>query len=168
MRKGETSVDLTGRRFGHLVVEGRTERPKTVGAKDRNSYWRCRCDCGGVKMAASGNLRCGNTTHCGCRTLANKQKAGRARAKNLLNDAGKSRVAGYKTPGGDNAVNGELDSLAKERVCPHCKKVFDQLSPDWVYRRVIHGNTRWYCSYSCWRAEDAQRKTKRHYAMVAR
>lgn len=57
-------IDLTGKRFGRLVVlrlEG------TRGNKHgTNAVWRCRCDCGGETVAYSINLRRGNTTSCGC------------------------------------------------------------------------------------------------------
>jgi hypothetical protein len=43
--------DLTGERFGRLVVEG--EAPSVTGA----SRWRCRCDCGGACVVAGGWLR---------------------------------------------------------------------------------------------------------------
>jgi hypothetical protein len=53
--------DLTGRRFGRLVVlrrEGRYPGGATT--------WSCRCDCGTVKTIARGNLIKGNTVSCGC------------------------------------------------------------------------------------------------------
>lgn len=57
-------VDLTGKRFGRLVV---LRLEETRGNKHgTNALWRCRCDCGGEKVAYSMNLRRGNTTSCGC------------------------------------------------------------------------------------------------------
>lgn len=54
-------IDLTGQRFGRLVVE-RLE--KTV--KGRGAYWRCRCDCGAEVVVWGWLLRCGNIVSCGC------------------------------------------------------------------------------------------------------
>ena len=51
-------VDLTGRRFGRLVVSG-LHSVKPV-------HWNCRCDCGGTTIVRAGNLTEGNTRSCGC------------------------------------------------------------------------------------------------------
>ena len=54
-------VDLTGQRFGRLVVAdyaGNTD--------DRLSIWICRCDCGEVFTALGSNLKRGATKSCGC------------------------------------------------------------------------------------------------------
>lgn len=57
-------VDLTGKRFGRLVV---LRLDEMRGNKHRtNAVWRCRCDCGNEKVAYSMNLRRGSTTSCGC------------------------------------------------------------------------------------------------------
>lgn len=59
-----TLVDLTGKRFGRLVV---LRLEETRGNKHgTNAVWLCQCDCGGEKVAYSMNLRRGNTTSCGC------------------------------------------------------------------------------------------------------
>lgn len=52
--------DITGQRFGRLVVEGIHER--------RNSkiYWLCWCDCGGTAITRADFLKTGHTTSCGC------------------------------------------------------------------------------------------------------
>lgn len=56
-------LDLTGRRFGRLVVLECTVIPQ----KSRTSYnWRCRCDCGAVVEVNGNDLTSGNTTSCGC------------------------------------------------------------------------------------------------------
>lgn len=41
-----TWVDLTGRRFGNLVVEGLDLTRVQKGQRQRRWYWKCRCDCG--------------------------------------------------------------------------------------------------------------------------
>lgn len=57
-------VDLTGRRFGKLVVlrKGRSE-PTANGTI---LYWLCLCDCKNEKEIAGGSLRHGYTKSCGC------------------------------------------------------------------------------------------------------
>jgi len=54
-------VNLTGRRFGRLVVFA-TSKKRKAG----NVYWRCRCDCGIVKAIAYNPLKCGWARSCGC------------------------------------------------------------------------------------------------------
>jgi hypothetical protein len=61
--------DLTGRRFGRLIVIG-------LGpARSGSRTWLCRCECGNTKAALSGNLRSGKTKSCGCiRVQANQER----------------------------------------------------------------------------------------------
>lgn len=59
-------MDLTGMRFGRLVVIGEGDPyvdPKT-GAKQKR--WLCQCDCGKCKNVATGSLKSGRTRSCGC------------------------------------------------------------------------------------------------------
>src|SRR5699024_11157121 len=53
--------DLTGQRFGRLLV---TERAGT--AKGRHVLWACACECGGSVDVAASNLVRGNSRSCGC------------------------------------------------------------------------------------------------------
>lgn len=56
-----TRIDLTGKRFGRLVVIGLGEiRRKKV------LYWNCLCDCGNKKSIAGGSLKNGESKSCGC------------------------------------------------------------------------------------------------------
>lgn len=55
------AVDLTGLRFGKLVAVRNTGKKRV-----RSFLWECRCDCGGVKLATSGELKPGNVKSCGC------------------------------------------------------------------------------------------------------
>ena len=54
-------VDLTGQRFGKLVVLGEAGR-----YNDRSVLWNCRCDCGEQKDVGGRSLRSGKSTSCGC------------------------------------------------------------------------------------------------------
>ena len=59
-------IDLTGRRFGRLVV---LERAGTYASPDgfhKYATWRCLCDCGNETVVVSQNLRSGDTKSCGC------------------------------------------------------------------------------------------------------
>lgn len=52
--------DLSGRRFGRLLVEER------AGMKGTSVAWRCLCLCGKRKDISSGALIAGRTLSCGC------------------------------------------------------------------------------------------------------
>lgn len=54
-------IDLTGQRFGRLLVLKRV-----ATSKDGQKVYLCRCDCGKEKEIKSGNLRSGHTLSCGC------------------------------------------------------------------------------------------------------
>lgn len=56
--------DLTGERFGRLVVVGISERRKVCGAT--RIFWQCTCDCGASMNVLSISLGHGNTRSCGC------------------------------------------------------------------------------------------------------
>lgn len=53
-------IDLTGKRYGRLVV---IERAKNKGSK---TAWLCKCDCGNEKIVSGDKLKTGNTKSCGC------------------------------------------------------------------------------------------------------
>lgn len=52
---------LVGQRFGKLTVVC-----QAGSDKHGKRQWLCRCDCGKSHTAATGNLRSGHTTDCGC------------------------------------------------------------------------------------------------------
>lgn len=54
-------IDLTGQRFGRLVVVSYAGLDK-----QNNALWSCACDCGNTKVAMSKSLRSGMTISCGC------------------------------------------------------------------------------------------------------
>ena len=57
---GGQYLDLTGQRFGKLVVVKEAERIRNKHA------WECKCDCGNVTFVPTESLRSGNTKSCGC------------------------------------------------------------------------------------------------------
>lgn len=65
-------VDVTGQRFGKLVV---TAMSRETGQKARVV---CTCDCGTVGFTATmSNVRTGNTQSCGCVAIATRSKSGK-------------------------------------------------------------------------------------------
>ncbi len=61
-RAHKGTLDLTGRRFGMLLVVGRADEAKHV----KNKRWHCKCDCGNEVDVFDGNLLRGRTRSCGC------------------------------------------------------------------------------------------------------
>jgi len=63
-------IDLTGQRFGRLVVEYTVEKPKNL--KGTYKYWLCKCDCGNEKIIMGRNLYKGISKSCGqCSRIEN-------------------------------------------------------------------------------------------------
>ena len=72
-----SKIDLTGQRFGRLVVIREYGR-----AKDGQVTWLCKCDCGAETVVLAGNLRKENTKSCGCLS----RDISRERSLNLLRE----------------------------------------------------------------------------------
>jgi hypothetical protein len=77
--------DLTGRRFGRLVVVAFAERRQSPGGT--RVLWLCKCDCGGETKASANTLKRGHTQSCGCFRLS--------RISEVLTKHGASKAAEY-------------------------------------------------------------------------
>lgn len=62
---GRKKIDLTGQRFGKLVVVGECEERSNRGLV----MWSCLCDCGKQIQVVGGALKSGNTKSCGRITI---------------------------------------------------------------------------------------------------
>ena len=62
LRHNSRFQDLTGRRFGKLLVLSPTEKRADGGSV----VWKCRCDCGNVAEVSAQRLNCGKVRSCGC------------------------------------------------------------------------------------------------------
>jgi len=66
MEKGKINKrgmkDLTGQRFGKLIVEAPTDKRMDSGSV----VWRCRCDCGKMAEVSARRLIRGKVRSCGC------------------------------------------------------------------------------------------------------
>lgn len=58
--RGSRFEDLTGKRFGRLVVL------EPAPSKNGKRRWKCLCDCGNTIEVSTGALKSGNTQSCGC------------------------------------------------------------------------------------------------------
>jgi len=57
--------DLTGMRFGRLVVQS-FDRIEKCGKKSCHYYWYCKCDCGNVISTRVDKFKSGKVISCGC------------------------------------------------------------------------------------------------------
>lgn len=93
--KARPRNDLTGQRFGRLVVLGLADVPDRKGF----IFWRVRCDCGTEKAVMQNNLVSGRTKSCGC--LSNELRSARAermrQAKKLKSGLTKKSAVQQKT-----------------------------------------------------------------------
>lgn len=69
------AVDLTGQKFGRLMVLERTEN------KGIQVCWKCQCDCGNITTTTSYHLRHGHTQSCGCLQIERTIKAHKTHGK---------------------------------------------------------------------------------------
>lgn len=98
-------IDLTGQRFGRLVVIERAPN-----RKDKRARWKCRCDCGNIVEVNGKRLRNEETHSCGCfrRDVARETKYIHGYRKtrlyrtyrNMLNRCYNPRVERYREYGG--------------------------------------------------------------------
>lgn len=58
-------IDLTGQKFGQLIVIERAEKPRTRKL-DTAAFWKCICNCGKIIIIRGHSLRIGKTKSCGC------------------------------------------------------------------------------------------------------
>lgn len=74
-----TPIDMTGQRFGMLVVTAFSH-----SSPHRHSAWHCLCDCGKPVVRNRSTLVVGESTSCGC--LSHKKKAEMIRLRNAHKD----------------------------------------------------------------------------------
>jgi hypothetical protein len=127
-------IDLTGKRFGKLVVIKETDK-RCSG----RVTWLCKCDCGNEKIIDSSCLRRGDTQSCGC--LYRRCKS---------SDDGKSACANalystYKSGAIRKGVSFELSFDAfyelTQKECYYCGRkpfqtLYNKRYPDRVYNGV--------------------------------
>lgn len=70
-RSPHNFIEMTGRRFGRLVVVGFARKRECDGFL----LWQCRCDCGREIEVAGKQLRRGQTQSCGCLMVERTKQA---------------------------------------------------------------------------------------------
>lgn len=84
---GTTKLDMTGQRYGRLVVLSEQGKHPSSGV-----LWRCRCDCGSESVLPGRQLRRGRTRSCGC--LAREASAKRLREQTFRHGMRGTRIHG--------------------------------------------------------------------------
>lgn len=176
---------MIGLRCGMLTVIGKASRPEGYEGQVRGSWRECRCDCGKTRIAPRQYLTSKTISSCGCAKRVpraevqphqktpeeikeDKARAGRARAEQL-----RGKVTNFRMGGAKVEMNREdckmLDSISKKCKCAECGKLFNRLSSDWVYKSTKQGGgAKWFCSYTCWRAEDRKPRRTHGNSLTAR
>ena len=77
--KPNLKYDLTGQRFGKLLVLERAENHKQKNGSEKVQY-RCLCDCGNECIVQSTHLRSNHTLSCGC---VQRERTSKAKLKDI-------------------------------------------------------------------------------------
>lgn len=111
MRKG-TYKDLTGRRFGKLLVSGlsRLATKRQANGNTREAVFLCRCDCGVAKEVRAHELRQGQIS-CGC-AIYEPKGDGREHARAIL------RAARQRAVKSGIDINIGVEDIVIPLVCP--------------------------------------------------
>lgn len=106
-------TDLTGQRFGRLIVVGFSH----IG-KNHHSHFNCMCDCGKEKIVVGKNLVNGNTKSCGCLPVGGggRLESGES-ALNCLYGRYKYRAKKRNLP---FDLNLEIFSILTKQDCYYC------------------------------------------------
>lgn len=121
-------TDLTGQRFGRLVVI-----EKTFGPNHR-TLWHCKCDCGGETFTKPSDLTRGVTKSCGCLSAEHTVQLGKSHLIDLTGRKfGKLTVLerigetlSYRCKcecGNEKIVNGDLLRSGRTKSCGCLKKL---------------------------------------------
>ena len=151
-QKSKSFIDLTGARFGRLVVLHRAPSKKST-------KWACACDCGGAKEIDSTSLRRGLTTSCGCISRTHGGFGTRIYRiwANMLNRCRNENVPAYKDYGARGIsvcaewkqfaefkqwaiAHGYADDLTIERV--NCNGNYDPANCIWMPGKLQPANRR--------------------------
>lgn len=145
-RSMSRGIDITGERFGALVVKNKT------GSKKLRSIFLCLCDCGKQREFPGVHLRKGWAKSCGCKSHV-RAKEGKCRF-----DSHKEKLYKY------HETRRSPDGNTLEVKCHFCGKWFEPSSID-VSNRIaaisgrVSGENNLYCSDTCKSSCSVYRKS---------
>lgn len=87
-------IDLTGARFGKLIVLYRAEDHIQPSGQHKR-MWHCKCDCGNECNIRANDLQSGNTTSCGC---VQKESRGKSQFQDLTGQCFGKLTVLYRLP----------------------------------------------------------------------
>lgn len=122
--------DITGQRFGKLVVLGRGEDAVSKSGRHR-IRWECKCDCGKTITAYSENLKSGKTTSCGC------YRAELVRGRSVTHGETRSKLYGVWSSIKSRCLNSNTAAYKDYggrgiSICDEWKNSFEVFR-DWAY-----------------------------------
>lgn len=92
------TIDLTGKRYGKLLVMELDHKRQSVYANGRSRifyYWKCKCDCGKEVVRSGNSLRGGYTKSCGCnQRLKNKETHNRKKESQIKVNTNRKDLTG--------------------------------------------------------------------------
>lgn len=118
---GRAKYDLTGRRFGKLLVL----RPGQSHGANGHSSWRCLCDCGNETQVLTTYLSLGDTKSCGCLKYLSRLAPGQSGFNCLLT----SYKDGARVRKLEFSLKDELFRKLTSRDCHYCGKPPAMVSP---------------------------------------
>ena len=157
--------DLTGQRFGKLVVQG------YAGISQYGkTQWNCRCDCGNTTTVTGSHLRSGYTKSCGCfRSETSRERRRKGKGVAALNQL----IALYRQGARRRGYSWDLSDEQAVRLfsssCVYCGAVPSNVlrsrnnTGDFIYNGIDRvDNTRGYspdnvvpCCETCNKAKRA-------------
>lgn len=98
---GKKAMDISGKRFGNLVVIERSENKHKSGGV----LWRCKCDCGNKTEILGSLLNRGVRTNCGCKDEIARNKNGQFKSGENIKDITGQKFGKLTVVGFDKIIN---------------------------------------------------------------
>lgn len=149
---------MVGKTSGELVVIEQAERPADAPKSIHGTWWLCRCSCGNERIVPRNWLINQHTKSCGC--LKKGRKTG-TKINPTVQKPRKVRKTKEESEKQKIRIATSCEQLAYECVCPVCKKTFERLSREWVYKATIGSRLYWFCSWRCMRKATFKQKKRK-------
>jgi len=124
-----TTIDLTGKRFGKLMVLDKTQERNKSG----HIFWLCECDCGVQKNISSNHLINGTTKSCGCLRSEKGEEIRGSRQKHYKD--------GVYVPNLKSKINSNNSTGFKGVYAVHKKSGIKYRAVIWIKKKTINLGT---------------------------